>query len=476
MPRHPDNRTGPDTTPTPPQQVPTPISTTTESLARKANGSPLRRLLEDTAATEGLSLKDLTVLSPQVDPFRLDTPANHRDGKWLADAVATLGLLDGDRMIHERGMHYAIALAATPFIKPDGSRYQNDIPNWEWVGDALKAARWLGYIPFDRVFDKRNAAPVVRLVERSNPWPYLHVGVEVEIPDATDIEPVVGLYGFNAVQPYKLVLIGEKASLDEGLSPIAERYGADLYLPTGNISDALVHQIAKTGADDGRPMVVIYFADCDPSGWNMPIEVGWKLAAFKASLYPDLEFRQYRALLTPDQVREHDLPTGPLKINPKTGTYADRRADAWIEAMGVEQTEVDVLTLPAMLPLLREIATAAIEPFFDATLVSRVYRARRAWMDEAQAVVDATVDQEHLDRLRIEAAAKLATLRAEIDAINEAARVDASDFDLPEVPAVPEAIRRDDQPMGLLDSTWPFAEQIRRLRESKAYRPQGGEA
>jgi hypothetical protein len=129
-----------------------------------------------------------------------------------------------------------------------------------------------------------------------------------------------------------------------------------------------------------------------------------------------------------------------------------------------------------MLPLLREIATAAIEPFFDATLVSRVYRARRAWMDEAQAVVDATVDQEHLDRLRIEAAAKLATLRAEIDAINEAARVDASDFDLPEVPAVPEAIRRDDQPMGLLDSTWPFAEQIRRLRESKAYRPQGGEA
>lgn len=430
----------------------------------------LRRLLEETAAAEGLPLKALTVLSAQVDPFRLDTPASHRDGKWLADAVATLGLLDGDRMIHERGMHYAIALAATPFTKPDGTRYLNDGENWEWLGGALKAARWLGYIPFDRVFDKRNATPVVRLFESAQPWPYLSFGVEVEIPSAANIEPVVGLDDFTGAQPYKLVLIGEKASLDEGLSPIAARYRADLYLPTGNISDALVHQIAKIGAADGRPMVVIYFADCDPSGWNMPIEVGWKLAAFKASLYPALEFRQYRALLTPGQVREHNLPTGPLKINPKTGEYADKRATAWIEAMGVEQTEVDVLTLPATLPLLRQIATAAIEPFFDATLDGRVFDARSAWLNEAQAVVDDTVDQEHLDRLRIEAAAKLATLRAEIDAINEAARVDPGDFDLPAVPPVPEPIRQGEQPMPLLDSGWSFADQCQRLLDSKAYR------
>lgn len=431
---------------------------------------PLRQLLEDTATAEGLPMKALTVLSPQVDPFRLDTPANHRAGAWLADAVDTLGLLAGDRMIHERGMHYAIALAATPFTKPDGNPYENNDDDWEWIQGALKAARWLGYIPFDRVFDKRNATPIIRRVERDRPWPYLHVGVEVDIPDAADIEPVVGLYGFNGVQPYKLVLIGEKASLDEGLSPIAERYGADLYLPTGNISDALVHQIAKTGAEDGRPMVVIYFADCDMSGWNMPIEVGWKLTAFKESLFPDLEFRQYRALITPDQVREHHLPIGPLKINPKTGEYADKRAQAWIEAMGVEQTEVDVLTLPDMLPLLRQIATAAIEPFYDRTLVSRVYRAKQAWIEEAQAVVDDTVDQDQLDRLRDELTAKLATLRAEIDAINEAARVDADDFDLPEVPAVPEPVLNGTQPMPLLDSTWPFAEQCQRLIGSKAYR------
>ena len=50
----------------------------------------LRRLLEKTAAEHKLSMKDLTVLSPQVDPFRLDTPTNHQAGAWLANAAATL--------------------------------------------------------------------------------------------------------------------------------------------------------------------------------------------------------------------------------------------------------------------------------------------------------------------------------------------------------------------------------------------------
>jgi hypothetical protein len=426
---------------------------------------PLRRLLEDTADICGWSLKDLTVLSQQVDPFRLDTPANHRDGEWLANAARDVGVLTGDRTIHLRGLHYAITMSSVSFTRPDGTPYINNDDCWGWLQeDAAKAARWLGYIPFDQIFDKRNATPIVRIFERKSAWSYLHVGVDVDIPDAEDIEPTLGLADFEGVQPYKLVFIGEKASLDEGLTPIADEVQADLYLPTGNISDTLVHQIAKFGADDGRPMVVLYFSDCDMSGWNMPIEVCRKLQAFKASLYPDLEFRQYRALLTPDQVRQHDLPISPLKINRKTGAYADKRAAEWIRAMGVE------LTTPTTLPLLQRMARQAVAPFYDRTLAARVNEARQAWLGEAQAIVDASVDQEHLDRLRVEASAKLATLRAEIEAINEAARVDADDFDLPPIPPVPEPVISGDQPMPLLDSGWSFADQCRRLIDSKAYR------
>jgi hypothetical protein len=32
-------------------------------------------------AEQDCSLKDLTVLAPQNDPFRVDTPARHRDGE-----------------------------------------------------------------------------------------------------------------------------------------------------------------------------------------------------------------------------------------------------------------------------------------------------------------------------------------------------------------------------------------------------------
>ena len=46
---------------------------------------PLRRLLEETAAAEGVPMKALTVLAAQNDPFRVDTPAGHRDGAWLRD-------------------------------------------------------------------------------------------------------------------------------------------------------------------------------------------------------------------------------------------------------------------------------------------------------------------------------------------------------------------------------------------------------
>ncbi|SRR6266545_858390 len=265
--------------------------------------SPLRQALEAAMVEHGLSMKDLTVLSPQVDPFRLDTPANHRDGAWLAEAASTLGLLDGGRQIHLRGLHYAVSMAKTPMVKPDGTTYVNNSDNWEWVSEsAAKAARWLGYIPFDRLYDKRNATPTIRLWKPPAPEPYLSVGLNVDIPDVEDIVPEIQVDDFRGTQPFKIVMIGEKASLEEGLAPVADEAKADLYLPTGNISDTLVYQIAKIGADDGRPMVILYFSDCDPSGWNMPVEVARKLQSFRQLLYPNLEFRAYRALLTPEQV------------------------------------------------------------------------------------------------------------------------------------------------------------------------------
>ncbi|HRD60451.1 MAG TPA: hypothetical protein PLZ93_00520 [Nocardioides sp.] len=419
----------------------------------------LRALMEATAETDGCGLKDLTVLAAQNDPFRVDTPARHRDGEWLASTAADLGL--GDRTIHLRGLHYMVL--GRP--KPDGTAYTNTDADWLWLsGDAAKAARWLGYLPWEQVVDQRNAAPLLRERPADDELelkPYISVGMNVEIPDVADLAPEVLLLG-RARQAYSLALVGEKSSLEPVLAPLARRYDADLYLPTGEPSDTMLHTMASRGARDGRPLVVLYFSDCDPAGWQMPISVGRKLQAFRATLFPELEVQVRRVALMPDQVREHALPSTPLK-------ETERRADKWSTAMGVAQTEIDALA--ALNPeLLTQIAIAEIEQFYDLGLEARMIEVKREWRERAQVALDTAMDPALLGRLQAEAGEKLATLRTELDAINDRLRIDAGDLDLPAAPDAPNPVIGDVYPKALLDSTWSFSTQCRELIASKEYR------
>jgi hypothetical protein len=227
--------------------------------ADSVSGSPLRSVLDAVIAEHGCLLKDLTVLAPKNDPFRLDTPARHRDGQWLAETAAELGL--GDRKIHLRGLHYMV-LGRT---MPDGTQYVNDNDHWQWLqADAAKAARFLGYMPFDQITDQRNAAPVIRIRESDQVEVYLTTELNVSIPEAWELQPQIDVEGFEGRQPYRLALVGEKSSLADILGPLADRYDADLFLPTGEISDTQIYLMARAAEDDGRPLAVLYFADCDP--------------------------------------------------------------------------------------------------------------------------------------------------------------------------------------------------------------------
>ena len=427
-----------------------------DGMSEMRQRSLLRQKLDTVVDESGGSLKDLTVLATQNDPFRVDTPARHRDGEWLAITAQELGL--GDRKIHLRGLHYMII--GRP--KPDGTPYTNTDADWDWLeADAGKAARWLGYIPFDQIVDQRNAAPVVQILERMPPSAYLNPGLDIDIPDADDLVPTIGVRGFVGVQPYKLVFFGEKSSLAEVLLPIADEHHADVYLPTGEISDTLLYQMARTGAEDGRPMVVLCFSDCDPAGWQMPISIGRKLQAFQTLEFPGLDFEVHRVALTPDQAREYGLPSTPLKDT-------EQRADRWRKAMGVDQTEIDALA--SLRPeLLRQIARQAVAPFFDKTLDQRVFAARIEWLDDAQAVIDESLGDEELERLREQAAVKLADMRQQIDELNDALRIDVTYDDLPEfdipVPETNGAIHG----KPLVDSRWSFREQCQALIAAKTY-------
>ena len=251
------------------------------------------------------------------------------------------------------------------------------------------------------------------------------------------------------------------------LGLIAEEFGADIYLPTGEISDTILHQMASLTAAEERPLIVFYFADCDPSGWQMGISVSRKLQALSELLGP-FEFEVHRVALTPDQVRELNLKPSPLKDTEK------RRAK-WEARTGTKQTEIDAAI--ALRPDdLARIARAAISPFFDATLAGRFEQARQEWEDDARAVIDDGLDG---DRAAIMAAArdKLGQARTLIDEVNESFETSAEPDDLPEFePPEPGVPIGDALPSGLgttlVSSDWDFPEQCQKLRDSKAY---GGE-
>jgi hypothetical protein len=399
----------------------------------------------------GGDMKDAAVLARINDPFFVDTPARHRDGEWLATALDDLGL----SRAHLRGLHYRLIERT----KPNGLPYTNTFADWAWLlAHPAKAARWLGYIGFDRITDERNAEPVVRLWTPPEPKGYVSTYSEIYLPDADDLTPKATLDDFVGIQPYHLVLVGEKSSLRDVLEPIADEYEADLYLPNGEISDTQIHDMASHAVRDGRPMAVFDFSDCDPSGWQMPISLSRKLQALRVIEYTDLEFAVYRVGLLPDQVRMYGLPSTPLKDG-------EKRAPEWERAQGVQQTEVDAML--ALRPeLLRETVIDAISKFYDHDLADRVAAVRSDWLRRTQAVIDEQTDATGIT----DAVAQIDRKGEEIDAILDTIATDDDDFEKPPLPAIPAAnIDLEAQPMALCDSRWSFETQTEMLILSRDY-------
>ena len=145
----------------------------------------LRRILETACEEQKASLSDLTVLLAQVDPYRIDTAAGHRDGAWLAKQIAESST-DGLNGPIGVGCFNAI-VGQSKIRKPNGEIYRNTEDDWEWlITNPAKAARWLGYVPFDRIIDQRNAAPIIHRKATLCPEARLSIGLVVEFRIAED--------------------------------------------------------------------------------------------------------------------------------------------------------------------------------------------------------------------------------------------------------------------------------------------------
>lgn len=409
------------------------------------------------------SLNELTVLSPQNDPYRLDTPANHVKGRWFRDHMEACGLFKTGRTIHNRGIHYAIVSLGNALL-PTGQPYINDADCWAFLEEASNTARWLGYVPWEKIIDARNAEPSISIADDpSDPEFFAHVGglgmmADLAVADETiAAKPEIVASRYVVPQPYRLVFFGEKTSLGGVLRPLAERYRADLYLPSGEISNTMLAMMAKHGAEDGREMIVFVFADCDPAGYQMAVSIGHKLRAMAESLYPSLVFRVLTPALTVEQVKEFGLPSTPLK-------ETEKRASGWRERYGVDQTEIDALA--TLRPdLLRSTVRRAVEPFYDATLDSRASQAVREAIESAREEFDALIASSDVANLQGQAREKIRSLRETLSQLYEAKEAVSLAITIkdvaPELPA--------ESPSALISSEMPLLEHVRILRDRKDY-------
>jgi hypothetical protein len=418
----------------------------------------LAEVLRDASRDKKRSLDDLTVLGIVRDPYRFGTPKGRREGEWFADLFQRL--VTTTALVHLRGFHYLL-VALGGVTKPDGRAYENTDEDYKWMTDrAAKAARWLGLVGFDRFVDKRNAAPVIfrPAPPETDPFGMAHgwmgawvreVGGKLEIVQPT-ITPK--LVNFGARQKYFFVFFGEKSSLDDVLRPLAQQYGANMYLCAGEISDTLVHQMAADAHADGRPLVVFTFSDFDPAGRQMPVSIGRKLQALRDLKFPGLDAQVVPVSLTIEQVLENRLPTTPVKAGDKRRVrweraFGQRLRDAGL-VTGAQPAQVEIDALAALRPqVLTDLAHAAIAPFWDATLADRTEAVRAEWEKQANAAIEEQADPERLAEVkgRAEEAANLVNATLHFLTVSQDRLTRASDdlkalvdeIELPESPKEP---------------------------------------
>lgn len=172
-----------------------------------------------------------------IDPFDVSsnpTPAQTSWAEWFREITK-----DVNPPYHIRRIHYR----TLGKLKPDGNQYENTDNDGALLGKASEYARYLGLIPFDAIEDHKNEGQIVQVVyEPDEVSTYLEMGArDLTIPTIDSPEDVIAdggdaiiSYGAALRQPYHLEIWIEKSTMNDILIPIAEEFGAGLYVAGGS--------------------------------------------------------------------------------------------------------------------------------------------------------------------------------------------------------------------------------------------------
>ncbi len=135
------------------------------------------------------------------------------------------------------------------------------------------------------------------------------------------------------VQSNYILVSLEKDALSRVVGDIANQYSIRTFPTRGYPSFTYVNRMATYIRNrlKGKPTVVLYFGDFDPSGIDIERDLEERLGKYNAG-----DFKVRRVALTKDQIQQYNLPHMPVK-------RSDARSEGFLESYGDLSVELDAL-------------------------------------------------------------------------------------------------------------------------------------
>jgi hypothetical protein len=237
------------------------------------------------------------------------------------------GLIKVSQPISVRGVGYKLFVRGLI-----DSVSRNDM---QTVSRLLKAAREEGIIPWPWIVDETRE--LERVPTWSNPEEYARCVAQSYRRDFWD------------QQPYRIMVVSEKGTVRGVLQPVLDHYAVGFRVMHGFSSATTAHDISEDY--DGRPLIILYVGDFDPSGMFMS-EVD---LLNRFSKYNGDHIILKRIALTREQVVK--LPSFPA-----TDKHKDPRYKWFVRNYGDECWELDAMDPNDLRALVEKTIENLIEP------------------------------------------------------------------------------------------------------------------
>lgn len=210
----------------------------------------------------------------------------------------------------------------------------NSMSEYQRLSNALVKARQEGIIPFEWIEDRVRRPRVVSM------WRGL--------PDFLETVRHVYRRDIWDSQPQYVEVWLEKDALSGIFEDITREYGVTLVVGRGYNSWSAYKEAADRIREQGKPAIILYFGDFDPSGEDIVRALGESLPFFGIS--PKIK----KVALTKEDVINYQLP-------PDFTKKTDARARKFIEKHGDIAVELDALPLPVLRRKVQEAIKANLD-------------------------------------------------------------------------------------------------------------------